>query len=58
MREAHMDIWRATNAQMEKAAKLKTDKRITEILRQSGLWADVWCADGSLGTVCDSEIIS
>ena len=53
-----MDIWRATNAQIEKAAKLKTDKRITEILRQSGLWADVWCADGSLVTVCDWEIIS
>lgn len=58
-REARMDIWTATNAQIAKAAARKTGKRIIAIARMSGLWADVTLADNSIITVyareCETE---
>ncbi len=46
-----MDIWRATQEQIINAAIKHFGKRPTEILKQSGLWAYVYFADGTSETV-------
>jgi hypothetical protein len=46
-----VDIWRATKEQIITASLKHFGKAPTEILRQSGLWAYVYFADGTNETV-------
>ncbi len=48
-----MDIWRATNEQIIKASLTHFGKRPVDIIKQSGLWAYVYFADGTSETVYD-----
>jgi hypothetical protein len=46
-----MDIWNATKSQIKQAAKKYFDKYPVEVLKQSGLYAYVYFADGTSETV-------
>lgn len=48
-----MDIWKATNEQIQKAARKYFNKEVIEVSKQSGLWAFVTCSDGTYETVYD-----
>ncbi len=46
-----MDMWLATDSQIKIAAKKFFRRLPVEINRQSGLWAYVYFADGTNGTI-------
>jgi len=51
-----MDMWKATDEQITKAAERKTGQPVIAIYRVSGLWTDVKLANGHIATVYAHDI--
>ena len=55
-RDNAMDMWKATDEQIRKAAERKTGQPVVAIYRGTGLWVDVELANGQFATVYAHDI--